>query len=81
MTKKDIIREDIGVIIWYGFECGDSTLIIVEKTQYKAAYDLIIECTCDIHGALDMLDEHGIEYQIVLPADVYEHIYEAGDNE
>ena len=81
MTKTDIIKDDIGVIIWYGFECGDSTLIIVKKENYTKVYNLIIECTCDIHGALDMLDEHGVEYQIVLPADVYEHIYEAGDDE
>jgi hypothetical protein len=80
MAKKDIIKDDIGVIIWYGFECGDSTLIIVDKKNYRAVYDFITGCTCDIRSALDVLDERGIDYQVVLPDSVYEHVYEADED-
>jgi len=82
MTKtKDIINEEIGIIIWYSLECGDNNLIIVKKENFNRVYDLLIESTCDIYGALELLDRYGIEYQIVTADNVYEHIYEREDEE
>ena len=82
MTKtKDIINEDIGVIIWYSLECGDNNLIIVKKENFNRVYNLLVESTCDIYGALELLDRYGIEYQIVTADNVYEHIYEREDDE
>jgi hypothetical protein len=82
MTKtKDIINEEIGIIIWYSLECGDNNLIIVKKENFNRVYNLLIESTCDIYGALELLDRYGIEYQIVTADNVYEHIYEREDEE
>ena len=82
MTKtKDIINEEIGIIIWYSLECGDNNLIIVKKENFNRVYNLLIESACDIYGALELLDRYGIEYQIVTADNVYEHIYEREDEE
>ncbi len=71
---------NLGSIIWYGFECGQSTIILVEREQFKTVYDIVCSCTCDIHGFLDILDKRKINYQVILPENVYEHVYEEDED-